>query len=183
MRGVWIVLVAVTVACGSGRDLEDHIAGMPTTAQRTITRSELGWQWPFDPWVGTIGCGDGAAVFRAGGVSYGLNRRALERGFLSADPIRVSKGLGPPSDPVGRLTQEARMKIFAAVRACDRATGSAETAAGASCRQRITDSHGISGSELTRVDAEGMERGWPPLERPLLPLDPVLTEAMKLCAG
>jgi hypothetical protein len=39
----------------------------------------------------------------------------------------------------------------------------------------------VSDSELTRIDAEGVERNWPPLKPVLMSLDAVITAAGQLC--
>src|SRR4029453_4479621 len=92
--------------------------GIPLTQQRTIDRNELGYKWPFDVGTGTIACDGGALFFRAGGTTYALSRGAGTRGYADIDAIRRVQGSGPPSDPVARLTQDERMKIFAQSSAC-----------------------------------------------------------------
>ena len=157
--------------------IADPVEGIPLTQQRTIDRNELGYKWPFDMGTGTIACDGGALFFRAGGTTYALSRGAGTRGYADIDAIRRAQGSGPPSDPVSRLTQEERMKIFAQSSAC-----SGENPGPVSeCKARIRARSSVSESELTRIDAEGAERIWPPLEPPLMSLEAVNDAARQLC--
>ena len=156
--------------------------GIPVTQQRTISRTDFGFKWPFEPGTGTIACDGGALAFRAGGTTYALSRGAGTRAYANIDAIRRRHDSGPPADPVSRLTQDTRMKLFAQSSACATGTDTASERRVAECKTRIQRSAGITESELTRIESEGAERFWPPLERPLMPLDPVIVEANGLCA-
>jgi hypothetical protein len=186
-RLVWTAaagFIAMCVAgCGPAAEtVADPIEGVPLTQQRTITRSEIGYKWPFDPGAGTIACDGGALFFRAAGTTYALSRGAGTRGYANVDAIRRQQGSGPPSDPVSRLTQDARIKLFAQVSACG---GSDPGAAGsrrtAECKTRIRERNSLSESELTKIEAEGLERNWPPLPPILMSLDAIVDAARLLC--
>jgi hypothetical protein len=168
----------IIAACGkSSPTIANPVEGVPLAQQRTIDRNELGYKWPFDAGTGTIACDAGALFFRTGGTTYALSRGAGTRGYAGIDAIRRTQGSGPPSDPVSRLTQEERMKIFAQAAAC-----STESAARIDdCKARLRTRSTISEKELTRVEAEGAERYWPPLKPPLMSLDALTDAARQLC--
>lgn len=180
-RRTWIAAgfgVLVLGGCGkSSPTIADPVAGIPLTQQRTIDRNELGYKWPFEMGTGTLACDAGALFFRTGGTTYALSRGAGTRGYADIDTIRRSQGSGPPSDPVSRLTQEARMKIFAQSSAC---SSEAQGSVG-DCKARLRARSNVTESELTRVEAEGAERYWPPLKPPLMSLDALSDAARQLC--
>jgi hypothetical protein len=180
-REVWItagVATLVLSACTkSTATVADPVEGIPLAQQRTIDRNELGYKWPFEVGTGTIACDGGALSFRTGGTTYALSRGAGTRGYADIDAIRRTQGSGPPGDPVSRLTQEERMKIFAQSSAC----GSGSAGSVGDCRARLRTRSNISESELTRVEAEGAERYWPPLKPPLMSLDALADAARQLC--
>jgi len=179
MTGLAVISLA---ACGRQAPLvEDPIENLPLAQQRTITRNEVGYKWPFNMGAGTIACDAGALFFRADGTTYALSRGAGTRGYANVDAIRRVQGSGPPSDPVSRLTQEVRMKLFADVSACATGAGSSGSQRAAECRSRIRERSGISEPELTRIEAEGVERNWPPLPPILMSLDPITEAGRLLC--
>jgi hypothetical protein len=157
--------------------IADPVEGVPLAQQRTIDRNELGYKWPFDVGTGTIACDGGALFFRTSGTTYALSRGAGTRGYADIDAIRRTQGSGPPTDPVSRLTQEERMKIFAQSSAC----GSENAGRVSECKARLRARSSLSESELTRVEAEGAERNWPPLKPPLMSLDALIDAARQLC--
>jgi hypothetical protein len=165
----------------SNQVVSDPVPGVPPAQQRTITRAELGYQWPFTVGVGTVACDGGALAFRAGGTTYALGRGAGTRGFANVDAIRVVQGSGPPSDPVRRLTQDVRMQVFAQASACGNAADDEGSRRVSECRARVRERSRASDSELTRIEAEGVERNWPPLEPVLVSLDAVIAAAGQLC--
>jgi hypothetical protein len=168
----------VLTACGKQTaTIADPVQGVPLTQQRTIDRNELGYRWPFEMGAGTIACDGGALFFRAGGTTYALSRGAGTRGYADIDTIRRAQGSGPPTDPVSRLTQDERMKIFAQSSEC----GSGTPASAIECKARLRARSSISESELTQIEAEGAERYWPPLTPPLMSLDAVNDAARQLC--
>jgi hypothetical protein len=168
------------VLSGCGKQpatVADPVEGVPLAQQRTIDRNELGYKWPFDAGTGTIACDGGALFFRTGGATYALSRSAGTRGYADIDTIRRPQGSGPQSDPVSGLTQEERMKIFAQSSACS----TEPPASVADCKARLRTRSNLSENELTRVEAEGAERYWPPLEPPLMSLDALTDAARQLC--
>jgi hypothetical protein len=176
------VAVMGLAACGGRVEtVADPIQGVPLAQQRTIDRAELGYKWPFEVGVGTIACDGGAMFFRSGGTTYALSKGAGTRGYANVDAIRRVQGSGPPSDPVSRLTQEVRMKLFAEVSACGNAADAAGSPRVAECRTRIRERGGLSESELTKIEAEGVERNWPPRPPVLMSLDAVADAARSLC--
>ncbi|WP_421865081.1 DUF2511 domain-containing protein [Motiliproteus sp.] len=52
-----------------------------------VSRNQFGAAWPFTVEAGSVRCYQGAAVFRADGVSYQLNGVAGGQGYASIDPI------------------------------------------------------------------------------------------------
>ena len=69
------------------------------------------------------------------------------------------------------------MKIFAEAAEC----GPAADAVSRACKARIRERYRLPESDLARIEAEGAERYWPPLELPFMSLDPVITLARQLC--
>ena len=161
--------------------LSDPVPGVPPAQQRTITRAEFGYEWPFTVGVGTVACDGGALAFRSGGTTYALSRGAGTRGYGNLDAIRRVQDGGPPSDPVSRLTQDTRMKVFAQASDCGNATDGEGLRRVGSCKARVRERGGLSESELTRIEAEGVERNWPPLKSVLMRLDAVIAAAARLC--
>lgn len=176
----WVSVPLAAAACGPGANLADPIPEIPRAQQRTIDRSELRWQWPFTVGTGTLGCVDGAIVFRSTGTSYALNDLARSRGFASNESIRQIGASGPPSNPLSRLTQADRERIFAESIACERSP--AQLVGTEGCKRRLLDVWHVGAEELTQIETEGRERLWPPLQRKPLPLDAVLSAGSKLCA-
>ena len=179
-RSVAVALAMMAVAgCRETRPaVEDPLPGVPLTQQKTITLSDLGHEWPFTVGTGTIVCDAGALSFRAGGTTYALSQGAGTRGYVNINAVRRRQGSGPPSDPVSGVTQDLRMKIFAQAAEC----GAAADAVSRACKARIRERHHLSETDLTRIEAEGAERYWPPLELPFMSLDPVIDTARQLCS-
>jgi hypothetical protein len=177
----WVILLlAPFVACGSRSPaIRDPVPGIPATQQRTVTRSDFRWHWPFAVGVGTLGCDSGAVVLQTGGVTYALNDAAKARGFASVQPLQISVSSGP-RNPLARLKQGTRMQIFARAIACSRMANESPSTASA-CSQRLRDTHGLSDDELTQIEAEGAERRWPPLPPEYRSLAPLVDAGLKLC--
>jgi hypothetical protein len=154
----------------------DRIENVPAAQQRTISRSDFADDWPFVPGTGTLGCAEGAVAFRAQGVTYGLNDAARARGYVRPDGILVTQSAAP-SNPLGRLRQDERMQMFAASQACE------STADPSACKQRLSQSHRVSGDELVQIETEGRERSWPPLSPRPRSLASVLRAGSKMCGG
>lgn len=152
----------------------DPIPDVPTPQQRVISRGEFPDLWPFIPGTGTLGCVSNGVAFRAEGVTYALNDAARARGYVPADPIVVTRSAAP-TNPLGRLHQDERMRIFAASEAC-KSRGERS-----SCRQDLTRVHHLSDDELTQIEAEGRERSWPPLRAPKMSVDAVVRAGLALC--
>lgn len=169
---------------GCGRHepaVTDPVEGVALTQQRTIDRNELGYKWPFTPGTGTLACDGGALFFRTGGTTYALSKGAGTRGYANVDAIRRVQGSGPPSDPVSRLTQEQRTKLFARAAECASISTTTQSARVAECKARIRERDGLTESELARIEAEGVERNWPPLTPVLMSLDPITEAGRLLC--
>jgi hypothetical protein len=170
----WLPSLLLTACSGRDVPVKDRIADMPASQQMAISRRELTNSWPFIPGAGALGCLSGAVVFRADGVSYALNDAARSRGYAPVDPIVLTTP-GPPSNPLGRIKQDERMRVFAAADACRiRAQPSV-------CRQELARAHTLSSDELAQIEVEGRERSWPPLPRHPRDLAPVLQAGMALC--
>ena len=141
--------------------VEDPLEGVPLTQQRTITQSDLGYKWPFTVGAGTIACDGGALFFRAGGTTYALSQGAGTRGYANVNAIRRVQGSGPPSDPVSRITQDLRMKLFARRPACGAA---ADAVSRANARRASASAIACRRPSSLSIEAEGVERNWPPLD-------------------
>ena len=178
MRG-WSNAIAslflAAAACSGASAPAEPIDAVPAAQQRTITRNEFGFRWPFTVGVGTLGCRDSAVLFRNAGTTYALNDVAA-RQFPPVNPLRRIQGSGPPTDPVSRLTQGTREKIFAGMSACSPLANGAPA-----CRDSLKASHNVTDDELRKIEAEGIERRWPPVEPVHMSLAPVLAAGLKLC--
>ena len=73
------------------------------------------------------------------------------------------------------------MKPFAQSSACGIANDNAAMRRVAECKARIREANKLTESDLARIDAEGVERFWPPLKPPLMSLDPIVDAARQLC--
>jgi hypothetical protein len=65
--------------------------------------------------------------------------------------------------------------------ACGKATDDAGSRRVSDCKARVREHGDVSDSELTRIEAEGVERNWPPLTPVLMSLDAVIAAAGQLC--
>jgi hypothetical protein len=182
-RTLWtsiLMVAAISNACG-GRTMQaisEPIPDVPTNQQRTVDRSEFRWRWPFTLGTGTLGCSNGAVMFRAEGTTYALNDAARARGYTAPDSIRQPAGSGPPTNPLKGVTQDERMRIFADSARCEQNTADASR-----CKQRLRESRRLSEADLAQVEAEGRERHWPPLSPEPLAMDPIIEAGLKLCSG
>jgi Protein of unknown function (DUF2511) len=171
-RAALAAFLGLLAGCAS-EGVPDPIPDIPAAQQRTTTRSEFDWRWPFSVGVGTLGCQSGAVVFRHRGTNYALNEAAAKRGHGSPQSITMPESSRPPSNPLSRLKQEDRMQIFAAASKC-----------GADpCRERLREARGLSAEELKQIEDEGRERTWPPLPRKPRDLAPLVEAGLKLCQG
>ena len=166
----------VSVACGSGTGTPaEPVQGIPPAHQRQISRVEIPDSWPFVPGAGTVACDGGAIAFRTQGVTYALNGAARARGYADVDPIVVTQS-SAPSNPLARIPQDDRMRIFAeSARCADRSEPSV-------CRRVLASTHQLTDDELSQIDSEGRERSWPPLRAVKRSLKPVLDAGQALCA-
>lgn len=177
-----LVFILIAGGCGAERDLSaplDPIPDLPRSAQRKVSRGELGLQWPFEVGQGTIGCAAGAVVFRSQGIDYALNDAAKSLGFRPVEPIWEFRTEGWPSNPLKRIPQDQRKKIFTDFVACkkDLTPGFSEDP----CKQRARQFVNLTDAELQQIEAEGIERRWPPQSPNRKSLDPLLKMAAQLC--
>jgi hypothetical protein len=173
--------IVLTACRANAPAVTDPVEGVPLAQQRPLSRNDLSYKWPFTPGTGTIACDGGALFFRTGGTTYALSRGAGTRGYASIDQIRLTQGGGPPSDPVSRITQETRMKIFAQVADCGAPSSTKGAATVAACKARVQQRHELTAEELAKIEAEGVERNWPPRPVQLMSIDPVIEAARQLC--
>jgi hypothetical protein len=146
----------------------------PPKHEREIDRSEFRFQWPFTTGRGILSCNSGAITLQTAGVTYGLNDEAIARGFASAVPILMTRHR-PPTNPLGRLPQGDRERIFGVAFGCDRAREPAK------CRSGVRGQYGLSEAELEQIVVEGRERTWPPLEPARASVEPILEAGRRLC--
>lgn len=169
-------LAAVSVACGRGAVAPaEPLPGIPLDRQRQISRVDLVDSWPFTVGTGTLACDGGAVAFRAQGVTYALNAAARARGYDDVSPIVVTQS-AEPGNPLRRVPQDDRMRIFAESAAC------ATTADPSGCRHEVASRHQLTTEELDQVDVEGHERTWPPLTAVKRSVKPVADVGLALCA-
>ena len=154
--------------------MTNPIPDVPAAQQRSISRADFDLKWPFNVGMGTLGCTAGAVLFRTGDVTYALNDAASVKGFPSPVSIQITVGTYP-SNPLSRIKQDARMQISADASEC-RAGSTA-----ASCLQRLRSARGLTEDELKQIDAEGVERHWPPLPPQRASVAPLVDEGLKLC--
>lgn len=170
IRAALAAFLGLTAGCAS-EAVRDPIPDIPAAQQRTTTRSEFDWRWPFSVGVGTLGCQSGAVVFRHRGANYALNPAAAERGYGSPQSITMLEPSRLPSNPLSRLKQEDRMQIFAAASRCGPDP----------CRERLREARALTAAELKQIEDEGQERKWPPLPRRPRDLGPLVQAGLKLC--
>jgi hypothetical protein len=127
-----------------------------------------------------LGCVFDVVVFRFDGVTYAVNDSAKLRGFASIEPIRLTQSSGWPRDPLKRLPQEQRRRIFAQASACERGAAG-DTIGAAQCKQRLRQAVGLSEADLKQIEAEGLERLWPPLRPNRVSLERLIEAGLKLC--
>ena len=165
------------VACGrSSAALSDPVAGIPPGQQRTVSRLDFQDDWPFVPGTGTLACQDGAVAFRAGGTTYALTERGRALGYASIEPLRVTESAAP-TNPLRRLHQDERTRIFAVLASCQNEGDAAR------CRQRVADRYGLAPDEVRQIDVEGKERRWPPLTPQFRSIQKMLDAGLALCRG
>jgi hypothetical protein len=169
-----VAAVALLTACGTRDGVSDPIEGISLAHQKTISRAQFGFRWPLSPGTGTLACAaDGVILFRTGGVSYIVS--GSRPGAAEITPLRVAQPSPLPSHPAKRLTQNVRMEAFASLERC---ASSDQTDA---CSRGVQERFGLSTEEARLIDAEGQERRWPPLDRDLMSLDPLLSAGRALC--
>ena len=174
-----LICFVVSTGCSSDQGSspsQESIAGVPPEAQRYVSRSELGVLWPLEIGQGTIGCVSGAIVFRGQGIDYALNDAARSRGFRPIDPIWEDRTEGWPSNPLKRIAQDMRKRIYAELAACQKAQDAVSA-----CKERVRLRAQLTDAELEQVIAEGVERRWPPLKPNRKSLDPLLNVGTRLC--
>lgn len=171
----WLLCLTLSACGGGAAPIGDPIPDIAASHQRRISRHDFADSWPFEPGTGTLGCIGEAVVFRAQGATYALNDTARARGYVSVDSIVVSQSKAP-SNPLRRITQDERMRIFQASAGC---SSSPDEAA---CTRRLAQSRGLSTEELAQVEAEGRERSWPPLSPPRRSTAAVLKAGAALCS-
>jgi hypothetical protein len=180
---ILIVIAGAAPACQrADAPIRDPIPDIPTSQQRAVARTDFDWKWPFSIGQGTLGCADTAIVFRYDGRTYALNDAARSRGFAIVDPIWRWQASGMPSDPLRRLSQEDRQRIFAELMTCEGDGSIGVRVQADQCRKRLAGLRGLTEPELTQISVEGHERLWNPLQRKRASLDPLLEAGKQLCA-
>ena len=176
--GAGLFVSFICSACsGQSNQVSDPIQGFPAAQQQTITRGGVDKNWPLTVGRGTLGCLSGAVVFRFNGASYAVNDAARAQGFASIEPLLEVQPSRGPSNPLGRLTQDVRMQIFAESAACEARGGSEQH----ECIRGIRARHRLSEADLKQIMDEGRERSWAPLRREKADLKPLVDRGLKLC--
>jgi hypothetical protein len=182
LTAITSAIVGATTACQrADAPIRDPIPDIPISQQRAVARTDFDWKWPFSIGNGTLGCTDAAVVFRHDGKTYALNDAARSRGFAIVDPIWRWQASGLPRDPLRKLSQEDRQKVFAQLMACE-GDGSVDTRAQAGlCKKNLAQLRALTEADLQQISAEGHERLWPPLKWTRASLDPLIEAGQQLC--
>jgi hypothetical protein len=184
-RASIFLLIAMTgsaAACQrQDAPIRDPIPDIPASQQRAVARTDFDWKWPFSIGHGTLACADAAIMFRHDGKTYALNDAARSRGFALVDPIWRWQASGMPSDPLRRLSQEHRQRIFAELMACEGDGSIAVRAQADQCKNRLAGLRGLTEAELKQISVEGHERLWDPLKRERASLAPLIEAGQQLC--
>jgi hypothetical protein len=177
-----IAMTGLAAACSTAEaPIRDPIPDIPVSQQRAVARTDFAWRWPFSIGHGTLGCADAAIVFRYEGRTYALNDTARSRGFAIVDPIWRWQASGMPSDPLRRLSQEQRQRIFTELMACEGDGSVAVQAQADVCKKRLAGLRGLTEPELKQISVEGRERLWDPLKRERASLEPLIEAGRQLC--
>jgi hypothetical protein len=173
---LWLAAMLASAACGAG--VTDPVPDFPAAQQRAVTRAQFGLDWPFDAAAGTIACKNGAVAFRTSGETYAINEAAARLGLRRVDGLlRLQRGV-PPTNPLSRLRQEDRQRIFRQSMLCEKfAVPESVTR----CKAELRDGSGLTAAELTQIEVEGQERRWPPLVLQPASLDALTRAGLKLC--
>lgn len=174
--GLFLVVLALSPSCaatgiGSPGTSDDRTV---RTNEREIDRSEFRFQWPFAIGKGMLSCDSGAVMLQTAGVTYGLNEEAIERGLPPASPILMTQQQ-PPTNPLGRVPQNDRERIFSVALGCDGAKDPAR------CRTSVGSQYGLTDAELEQILVEGRERTWPPLPPRRRSVQPIVEAGLRLC--
>jgi hypothetical protein len=177
-----IVIAGSAAACQSAdAPIRDPIPDIPPSQQRAVARTDFDWKWPFSIGHGTLGCTDAAIIFRYDGKTYALNDAARSRGFAIVDPIWRWQSSGMPSDPLRKLSQEDRQKVFAELMACEGDGSIGVRAQADRCLKRLAELRGLTEPELKQISVEGHERLWSPLHGTRASLEPLIEAGQQLC--
>ena len=179
--GWWVLITAAVVVL---------LAMMGCGPPGQIGAEDFPDSWPFTVSSGVVRCEGNAVTFEADGTVYGLNGFALASGYPAVDPIRL---LRPDlaSNPVSRVPETDRRRMFAELSSCEAIASSKAEAAfinplhpefdidnfgdliekqidleremAAKCKMLIQQQAGLSNDEFTRVTVEGVAKGWSPL--------------------
>ena len=168
-----LVLSASCAATGIGPP-SGGAEGKTQPHEREIDRSEFRLRWPFDVGAATLACESGAVVVRIADVTYGLNEPAIARGFTPPTPILREQRV-QPKNPLSRIPQDDRERIFSGALQCDRA-GESDP-----CRFRLRGQYRLTEAEFDQMVVEGRERHWPPLEPKRMSVEPIVEAGLKLC--
>jgi hypothetical protein len=174
---LWLSAMLLCAACDAG--VTDPVPDFPVAQQRAVTRAQFGLDWPFDAAAGTLACKDQAVAFRTNGETYAVNDAAARLGLRQVSGlVRLQRG-GPPTNPLSRVRQEDRQRIFRQSMLCEKFLVPDSVAR---CKAELRDGSGLSAPELTQIEAEGQERRWPPLVLQPTSLDAMTRAGLKLCA-
>jgi len=166
----------VSAACGAG--VTDPVPDFPVAQQRAVTRAQFGLDWPFDAAAGTLACKEQAVAFRTNRETYAINEAAVNLGLRRVDGlVRLQRG-GPPTNPLSKLRQEDRQRIFRQSMLCEKFLVPDSVAR---CKTDLRDGSGLTVAELTQIEVEGQERRWPPLVLQPASLDALTRAGLKLC--
>lgn len=146
-----------------------------------IARSDAPASWPFIFEAGELRCQrlDAqrlAVLLIAEGQTYGLNGTAKGAGHPAADPVVKPRGPLGNIEPVSRVAEPSRRRIFAELVGCEDSGG------GTACKEALRRRERLSEVEFKTISNEGLVSSWPPLAPPP-PMDvsPFIRRGLALC--
>lgn len=158
-------------------------APAPRVDTMRISHAEATEGWPFTFEAGELRCQriDAqrlAVLLIADGRTYGLNGTARDAGHPSADAVTKPRGALGNIEPVGRLPEPSRRRIFTELVRCEDSDGVS------ACKEAVRRRERLSEVEFKAISNEGILASWPPLPPPpAMDVSPFIRRGLALCEG
>lgn len=170
MRFLMVSLVVISSGCAAANE-------------RSLSRADVGADWPFTVDAGVLACEPGNhVVFKAGGKTYAINGSAkgaaAANGYVDSDPIVARRPLGETKERVDRLAEAERQRLFTALVDCE---ARAADEAIARCKAQIRTDAKLTDHEGSLIAEEGINAGWPPMSPFLASVSGVIQRGLELC--